>query len=779
MLCEGLGENMNIEQLIDYLQSYEEFISNVRLWIKHDGYAGEFAPYPDDIDSRLVDRYRERGIERLYSHQRDACDAVQRGEDIIAVTPTASGKTLCYNLPVLNSIMKDPETRALYIFPTKALSQDQLNELHEIITEMNVDIKTFTFDGDTPTSARKAIRSAGNIVITNPDMLHAGILPHHTIWIKLFENLRYVVIDEIHSYRGVFGSHFANLMRRLLRICRFYGSSPQFICCSATIHNPGEHAENLIERRFRLIDRNGAPRGEKHYVIYNPPVVNEELGIRASAVKETAKVGSLILLNKISTIVFARSRLRVEIISTYLKDRCKGIRIAGYRGGYLPNERRAIERGLREGAILGVVSTNALELGIDIGMLDTAITMGYPGSISSIHQQFGRAGRRGRPSLAIMIATSSPLDQYIANNPDFIVKSNPEMATTNPDNLLILMDHIKCAAFEVPFGEDERFSRHLGTTIEMLEYLEERGVLKKADQKFHWMSDIYPANEISLRTAAHENFVIINSGGSEVADDSSISVSSWKRQSRVIGEIDYFAAPELIHNDAIYIHQGIQFYIDRLDWERRMAFCHEVQSDYYTDAETKTDIHVLEKFNEREFSIASISKGEVNVRNKAVMFKKIKFDTHENLGWGKIDLPEIEMHTTSVWIDFDESHLLSMVEKPQLGRILYSIAYILRNISPIFTRSDYSDIHVLHQSRSHYSGKPAIFIYDSVPGGVGISERIFDILDIISEESIKAIMKCECQYGCPGCIGPLPSRDENLKELVVEILREFGNGYQG
>lgn len=748
---------MNIEQLIEYLKSYEPFASQVSLWMKLDPFPGSFAPFPEEADGRLEEIYRKRGIGSLYTHQREAFDAVRRGEDVVVVTPTASGKTLCYNLPVLDRIIRDPEARALYLFPTKALSQDQMNELHDIIAETGVDIKTFTFDGDTPVSARKAIRSAGNIVITNPDMLHSGILPHHTIWIKLFENLKFVVIDEIHSYRGVFGSHFANLVRRLLRICRFYGSNPQFICCSATIQNPRDHAEGLVERRFRLIDNNGSPRGEKHYVIYNPPVINEELGIRASAVKEAARIGSLILNNKIPAIVFARSRMRVEIIATYLKEACPGLpgRIFGYRGGYLPNERRAIERGLREGKILGVVSTNALELGIDIGMLDAAITVGYPGSISSIHQQFGRAGRRGKPSLSVLIATSSPLDQYIAGNPDFIVKANPEAATINPDNLLILMSHVKCASFEIPFEAGERFAKHLGTTKEMLEYLAEMGVLKETEGKFHWMSDIYPANEISLRTASSENFLIVDN----------------EDRAKVIGEVDFHSASTLIHNDAIYIHQGRQFYIDTLDWESRTAFCHEVESDYYTDAESKTDIHVLEKFAERPFSAGTLSRGEVNVRNRAVMFKKIKFNTHENLGWGKIDLPEIEMHTSSVWIDFDEVYLAGMAGKPLVGRILYSLAYIFHNIAPLFTLCDYADLRSAHQVRSPYSGKPAVFLYDSIPGGIGISERIFDILGLIAEESIKSVSRCACAHGCPGCIGPLPSGDEGIKGIVLEVLR--------
>lgn len=745
---------MNIRQLIEYLQNDTDFLANVRLWMKTDPVDARYEEWPYWVDDRVKLAYASRGIERLYVHQKLACEAAARGEDVVVVTPTASGKTLCYNVPVLSAMAKNPEARALYLFPTKALSQDQLSELSEVIERTEISIKTYTFDGDTPASARKAVRAAGNIVITNPDMLHSGILPHHTIWIKLFENLKFVVIDEIHSYRGVFGSHFANLMRRLLRLCRFYGARPQFICCSATIRNPKEHAETLVGRSFTVIDKNGAPRGEKHYVIYNPPVVNEDLGIRASAVKEAAKIGAMIVRNHIPAIIFARSRLRVEIISTYLRERSGSIPVVGYRGGYLPNERRAIEKGLREGKITGVVSTNALELGIDIGMLDAAISVGYPGSIASMQQQFGRAGRRGEPSLAVMVATSSPLDQYICNNTDFFVKANPESATTNPDNLLILMDHLKCAAFELPFEEDERFAPHLTTTREMLEYLESEGVLKKSDGKFHWMSEIYPANEISLRTASQENFVIVDT----------------KEKNRVIGEVDYYAAPTDIHDDAIYIHQGRQYYIDKLDWERRMAYCHEVESDYYTDAEAKTNVNVLEQFETREMKGAALSRGEVNVRSMAVMFKKIKFNTHENLGWGKIHLPELEMHTDAAWMDFDGELLESRFGRPMVGRILYSVAYILRHIAPVFTLSESSDIRVHHETRSPYSGKPAVFLYDALPGGVGIAKRVFEIMELIIEEAVKSVSGCACRHGCPGCIGPLPDEGGEAKKAVIELL---------
>ncbi len=748
---------MNISQLVDYLKEQPDFMQNVTMWVRNDAKPGKYLKYPDFLSDRLTGYYINKGIKELYTHQRLACDAVQKGEDVVVVTPTASGKTLCYNLPVINHMLDNPEARALYLFPTKALAQDQMNEVMNICEALEAPIKTYTFDGDTPGTARKAVREAGNIVVTNPDMLHAGILPHHTMWIKLFENLKYIVIDELHTYRGVFGSHLANLLRRLRRICAFYNCHPQFILCSATINNPKEHAEKLLERPVTLIDDNGAPQSERHYVVYNPPVVNKQLGIRSSSVNEAAKIGAQILKNKIPLIIFARSRMRVEIISTYLKERCRGVTIKGYRGGYLPNERRAIEKGLREGSIDGVVSTNALELGIDIGMLDAVITTGYPGSISSLHQQFGRAGRRDKPSLAIMVATSSPLDQYFASNPYFLISSNPENAVINPDNLLILMDHIKCAAFELPFKANEIFAEHLGTTREMLKYLEDEGILKQVDNTYHWMNQIYPANEVSLRSAAQENFVIVDTTA----------------KNRVIGEVDYNSAPSLIHDDAIYIHQGKQFYIDKLDWERRTAFCHETDSEYYTDANVKVDIHVIGQFETSDYGKAVLSKGELNVREKAMMFKKIRFKTHENLGWGKIDLPEQEMHTSSCWIDFDEEFLYTFGGKETAGHLLHSLAYLFNNIAPIFTFCDIRDIHTFQMARSNHSGKPSVFIYDTLPGGSGISHRVFEILPLIAQAANESLQKCSCDNGCPGCIGPVSPDSDNIKNKLSQLLELF------
>ncbi|HSG72989.1 MAG TPA: DEAD/DEAH box helicase, partial [Planctomycetaceae bacterium] len=445
--------------------------------------AARFVEFPSQLDRRLVNTLRDRGINQLYTHQAEAIEAIHSHDDVVIVTPTASGKTLCYNLPVLDRIMKEPNTRALYLFPTKALSQDQLSELYEVIQELDVDIKTYTFDGDTPQTARRLIRSAGHIVITNPDMLHAGILPHHTKWIKLFENLKYVVIDEVHQYRGVFGSHLANVIRRLRRICKFYGSNPQFICCSATIANPDDLTRRIIGRGVKLIDNNGAPSGERHFLLYNPPIINKQLGIRKSAINEAASLAASFLRYKIQTIIFARYRLYVEVLLTYLqrelkKDFGKGIEIAGYRGGYLPNERRRIEQGLRNGSITGVVSTNALELGIDIGRLDVSIIVGYPGSVASLWQQAGRAGRRSGTAVTIMVANSTAINQFLCAEPKYIFEKTPESGIIDPDNLIIRSSHLKCATFELPFDKDEL--AELDGAEGILDYLADSNIVRKA-----------------------------------------------------------------------------------------------------------------------------------------------------------------------------------------------------------------------------------------------------------------------------------------------------------
>ncbi|MGE5560327.1 MAG: DEAD/DEAH box helicase, partial [Chloroflexota bacterium] len=481
---------MNLEQLLTQMKA-ELAGDRVAAWRVLPARPAKYAEFPE-LAPGLADALRAKGVRQLYSHQRLAWDAVAAGRNAVIVTPTASGKTLCYNLPVLDAILRDQSARALYLFPTKALAQDQMAEVHELITILGADIKTFTYDGDTPGAARRAIRTAGHIVVTNPDMLHTGILPHHTKWVKLFESLRYVVIDEMHQYRGVFGSHMANLIRRLKRICEFYGSRPQFILSSATIANPRELAGRLIAAEVDLIDDNGAPAGEKHVILYNPPVVNRELGIRKSSVIEARNLAANFLRNGIQTIVFARSRTTTEVLVTYLKEAMAGRpggseSVRGYRGGYLPLQRREIERGLREGRILGVVSTNALELGIDIGRLDATVICGYPGSVSSTWQQFGRAGRRAGTSVAVLVADSSPLDQFMMANPDYFFGSAPEHGLINPDNLHILLSHLKCAAFELPFQDGEEFG--VETTQQALAFLEEERILRHVGGKWHWAAD--------------------------------------------------------------------------------------------------------------------------------------------------------------------------------------------------------------------------------------------------------------------------------------------------
>ncbi|MDD3631828.1 MAG: DEAD/DEAH box helicase, partial [Atribacterota bacterium] len=591
--------------------------------------------FPDWLHKGIIEQLKQDGINNLYSHQASALHAINEGDNVVVVTPTASGKTLCYNLPVLDRIIKEPESRAIYLFPTKALSQDQLAELYRMVDALDKPISTYTYDGDTPVSARSAIRNQGNIIVTNPDMLHTGILPHHTKWHRLFQNLRYVVLDEIHIYRGVFGSHMANVIRRLKRICEFYGSTPQFICCSATIANPLELAERIVEEKFTLVNNNGAPSGEKYFLFYNPPVVNRQLGIRKSLIKETANLVSKFLNHDIQSIVFARSRLTTELLTSYLKDYLDKTGqdrdlVRGYRGGYLPNLRREIEKGLKDGVIKGVVSTNALELGVDIGQLDACFIAGYPGTIASTWQQAGRAGRRSDTSVAVLVASSVPLDQYIINSSDYFFKETPESAVIDPDNLSILISHIKCAAFELPFVPGENFGSE--ELEDILQFLEDKGIIHFTRNKWHWMSEAYPADEVSLRSASTENFTIID---------------LEEGLNKVIGEVDRESAPTTIFEGAIYIHEGEQYTITKLDYDDYKAYAKKVEVNYYTDAQVESNIKVLDVFDIYEKENVIHQHGEIAITTISTMYKKVKFYTHENLGYGKINLPAEDMHTTA------------------------------------------------------------------------------------------------------------------------------------
>lgn len=749
----------NLQDILADLKFNQEFNKNIAAWHTIPEKKAKTAPLPDTLHTKLIEALKQKGIDELYTHQKSAYEAIMAGKSIVAVTPTASGKTLCYNLPVLQTILANENARALYMFPTKALAQDQKSEINEIIQAAGVDINSYTYDGDTPANIRQRVRKAGHVVITNPDMVHSAILPHHTKWVSLFENLKFVVIDELHTYRGVFGSHVANVIRRLKRICRYYGSNPVFICTSATIANPLELAEMLTEETMQLIDNNGAPSGTKHFVFYNPPIVNKPLNIRKSATLEVRKIAGELLKNKIQTIVFARSRVRVEIILTYLQELVKSQlgpkSIMGYRGGYLPTERRKIEKGLRTGEIYGVVSTNALELGVDIGQLQVCIMTGYPGTISSTWQQAGRAGRRHGEALVIMVASSSPLDQYIIQHPDYFLNNSPETARVNPDNLIILIDHLKCAAYELPFKEGEQFG-NAGPLEELLEYLAEERILYRNGDKWYWMNDSFPAHNISLRSASQENVIIIDQ----------TNVANVK----VIGEMDRFSAMTLLHEEAIYLHQGTQFQVEKLDWEEKKAFVREVAVDYYTDANLAVQLKVLEVDKQQKLKCAELGFGDVSVRAMATIFKKIKFETHENIGSGPIHLPEEELHTSAAWISTNET--LGELGRERLEQGLIGAAHALNHIAPLFVMADPQDIHVIPQVKADHNEKPTIFFYDRYPGGIGLSEKIYSGMVEVITETRNMIVGCHCESGCPSCIGT-DTAGSTAKQDALKMLAAF------
>lgn len=746
-------------KLTEKIQEWKEdptFMNSVTRWEVVPAQEGTYKDFPSYLDPQLAEAMKRRGIEKLYSHQAAAIDSVERGSHTVVVTPTASGKTLCYNLPVVSAMVKDPNSRALYLFPTKALSQDQVAELRELSAGLDTAINCHTYDGDTEPGLRQGIRRSGHIVVTNPDMLHSAILPHHTKWVQLFQNLKYIVIDEMHQYRGVFGSHVANVIRRVKRICAFYGSNPCFILCSATIANPGELAEMLIEEKTEVITENGSPQAEKHFILYNPPIVNPELGLRRSTLLEARQIATALIREEIQTIIFTRSRLGVEVLLTYLNQDMKtkidkDSAIRGYRGGYLPRERRAIEEGLRKGIIKGVVSTNALELGIDIGALDACIMTGYPGSIASTWQQAGRSGRRSGESLAILIANSEPLNQYIVSNPDYFFGRTPERALADPDNLIILTNHIRCAAFELPFNHQDSFGR--ADIREILHFLAQEDVLHLSDGRYHWMEDTYPAEEISLRSATMENVVIIDTTNS---------------RPRVIGEVDRFSAPMLVHEEAIYMHAGKQYQVEKLDFEEKKAYVKHVEVNYFTDANLSVDLKILDT-NEEEEGKVKRAWGDVRINALVSMFKKIRFNTHENLGAGPVDLPETEMHTSAFWISFTASSLGGMpTSAVQSG--LIGLANLVPQVASLFLMGDPRDLRAVSQVRAPFTELPTLYIYDNFPGGVGYSQEIYLIYRDIMKAARKVIINCHCSEGCPSCVGPIYKNGETGKDAALKML---------
>jgi DEAD/DEAH box helicase domain-containing protein len=750
---------------------------------------GRYAPLPPDLPPPLAEALRTRGIAQLYSHQAEAWEAARAGRDVVAVTPTASGKTLCYTLPVLDAALRERK-KALYLFPTKALAQDQVAELLELNEAGRLGIKCATFDGDTPGDARQAIRLHGDIVVSNPDMLHQAILPHHTKWAQFFENLRYVVIDEVHSYRGVFGSHVANVLRRLQRVCAFYGTTPQFILCSATIGNPKEHAEALIEREVQAIVESGAPAGEKHVLLWNPPVVNADLGLRASARSQSHRIARIAIKAGLKTLVFAHSRLMVEVLTKYLKDVFdndprKPPRIRAYRGGYLRTERRAAERDMREGRIDGIVSTSALELGVDIGSLDVVVLNGYPGSVAATWQRFGRAGRRQRPALGVLVASSEALDQYVVRHPEFFADASPEHARIHPDQALILLDHIRCAAFELPFVAGERFGPH--DPADFLTVLGESGVLHQEGERWEWIADSYPANAVGLRSVADGNFVVVDRSDGRQA---------------IIAEVDYSAAALTLYEGAIHMVQSVPYQVEKLDWEGRKAFVTRTHVDYYTDAIDYTRLKVLERFDGADGAQGTAHHGEVHVVRRVSGYKKIRYYTHENIGYGPVHLPDQELHTTAVWWQLPQDVLERVFASRQdaLDGFL-GAAHTLHLVATLAAMAEGRDLQKavgsgdgawFAQTDARGRGQmraaagesvaagqlarfaPTVYLYDNFPGGVGLSEPLFRRRDELVRRAHELIVRCECGIGCPACVGPvlglIGGAERSPKVLASEVL---------
>jgi DEAD/DEAH box helicase domain-containing protein len=853
-------------ELADVLRAFRQdasFMRCVTTWRRVPARPARTTRWPRALDPRLVATIQGQGIAQPYVHQSQAIEAVLAGQHVVLSTSTASGKTLAYNAPVLDTLLNDPEACALYIFPTKALAHDQIANLKALGSSLKSQtphlrspIAVRPYDGDTPSSHRSTIRNEARLLVTNPDMLHVGILPHHTRWMRFFSKLRYLVLDEIHTYRGVFGGHVANVLRRLRRICRFYGADPRFICASATIANPRELAERLTEVPFTLVDDDGAPQGEKHIVLYNPPLVDRDLGIRRSATLVAKDIAAQFLAANIQTIVFARARLTTEVLLGYLRDAVGAAggdpeRVQGYRGGYLPNERRTIERGLREGAIRGVVATNALELGVDIGQLSACVMTGYPGTIASTWQQAGRAGRRAGLSSATLIASALPLDQYLITHPDYFFGQPVEHALLDPDNLAVLTNHLACAAFELPFAEGEPFGS-FDDVGAILDLLAGEGLLHRHNGNYAWIGEQYPAAGLSLRTNSPDN-IVIQTVGQHTGD-----------RPEAIGEMDRPSAPKLIHDGAVYLHAGDTYVVESLDWEGGIAHVRPDELDYYTRASSVTEVEVLEVLRSTEpardekgqaDTRTTHAYGELLVTTHVTGYRRVKRYTHEVLSWAPLDLPEQQMRTIGYWLALSEDlteqlqkagvlrrqidygpdwqaqrdaarirdsyrcrlcgaperngrrhdvhhvtpfrafgylpdrndlyklanrldNLITLcpnchrrVERARGARgALSGLAYLLRSLAPLHLMCAPGDLGSAVQARAAGTGLPTVTLYDSVPGGAGLSAQLYEIREELLAAAWDRVHECPCSDGCPACVGPAGEVEPGTKALTRQLL---------
>lgn len=828
---------MTINQLIKNWQNQPEISENLVYWQTNPEKSAIYQDLPAELHPDLIKALTNLGITRLYSHQVEAFLAANRGENVSVVTGTASGKTLCYNLPIVQTALIDEKATALYLFPTKALAQDQLTSIKNLIQFTQRNIPVSIYDGDTSSSLRKSIRENSRLLLSNPDMLHIAILPHHTLWSNFLQNLRFVVIDEIHTYRGVFGSHIANLIRRLKRITRFYGTEPQFIMTSATIANPLQFSKKLIEMSVTLIDQDGSPKGARHFVMYNPPIVQPELGIRRSSLTESTFLVSDLMAYDIQTLVFVRSRRSLEQVLVSLRERNPLNReeLRGYRSGYLPRERRMIEQGLREASVRTVVATNALELGVDIGGMEAVVLVGYPGTIAATRQQSGRAGRRKESSLSVLVASSSPIDQFLMKHPEFIIDKSPEQALIAPDNLLILLDHLRCAAFELPFKENESFGNLSSQAMqELLAYLVDSNILHRAGDSYFWAADQYPANSISIRSASGQTILL---------------QAHFDDQWSTIGEVDQESAKWMVHPQAVYIHEGELFLVESLNFEEHIARLEPANPDYYTEPRSNASIELVEKMKEEKIKGGNKYFGEIQVTEQIIGYRKIKWFTREILADYPLDMPPSHLRTNGFWFSLGEEavgklrelglwkndpndygpswntirktvrqrdqftcqvcgikeageahhvhhkiplkNFKSLVEANRLDNLitlcpnchqraetvvkvrsgLSGLCYALQNLAPLFLMCDMDDLGAQCDPVSPLGdGNPTIIIYDQVPGGIGLSETLFQIYPQLIERAYELISTCPCVDGCPSCVGPGGENGTGSKHETLAIL---------
>lgn len=791
-----------IEGIVETLSDDPRWRGRIVHWHRFAPRPARTAPLPEALAPELAELLGRRGLDELYSHQAEAIDLALQGKDVLVSTPTASGKTLCVTAPVLDALLKTGgAARALFLYPTKALSQDQTVGLTSILEELPGDWHAFTYDGDTPPPVRRTLRDRGHAILTNPWMLHQGILPNHAKWVELFRDLRYIVVDEVHTLSGVMGSSVANVLRRLLRIARHYGAEPRFLAASATLRDPGPHAEKLFGRPLEVVSEDGSPAGARTFGVYDPPVVDPVGGVRANALEEARELARVVCGPAHQTIFFCGRRTAVEVLTRYLKESAtelglKPDEIVGYRGGYLPDMRRDIERGLKEGRLKVVVSTNALELGVDIGALDVAVLVGYPGSQASFWQRAGRVGRRGSPSLVVQIARSEPIDQFLVHHPDWLFAAPKEQLAVDPDNLVILSEQLKCASFELPFHADGqgglRDEPEFGTAphaVDILDYLaEESGFLHSKDGTWYWMADAYPAQDVSLAGGEPDNVLVIE-----------------ESTGKAIGEVDRESSITQVHEGAIYQVQGRTWRVERFDHKNRRAYVTDVVSDYFTDAQTDTDVRVLrlEECSRRDRSVApvadrwtpevvgmepppefpqegedySVYRGEVHVTTVATQYKKIRFYTRENVGAGDIHLPPEELDTEAFIATLSEETACELgLAGGDRGAAWRAVGNLLRRVAPLYVRCSASDLGISTQVRSPHFARPTVYLYDRVQGGVGLGELVFREHRALLRAGLDVVERCACERGCPACVGPVAEVGPHGKLVARAILEHLAGG---